>query len=36
LALKGMMGEEVRLPLVPSSTATRELIRKTLTEADLL
>jgi 4-hydroxy-tetrahydrodipicolinate synthase len=36
LAMKGMMGEEVRLPLVPSSTATRELIRKTLTEADLL
>ncbi len=36
LALKGMMGEEVRLPLVPSSTATRELILKTLTEADLL
>jgi 4-hydroxy-tetrahydrodipicolinate synthase len=36
VALKGMMGEEVRLPLVPSSTATRELILKTLTEADLL
>lgn len=36
LALKGMMREEVRLPLVPSSSATRDLIRRTLTEADLL
>jgi len=36
LALMGMMGEEVRLPLVSSSPATRELIRKTLVEAGLL
>ena len=36
LALKAMMGEEVRLPLVPSSTATRELIARTLREAGLL
>ena len=36
LALMGMMGEEVRLPLVSSSPATRDLIRKTLVEAGLL
>ncbi|MFM7556102.1 MAG: 4-hydroxy-tetrahydrodipicolinate synthase [Verrucomicrobiota bacterium] len=36
LALLGMMGEEVRLPLVPSSTATRELMARTLKDAGLL
>ncbi|MBM3848877.1 MAG: 4-hydroxy-tetrahydrodipicolinate synthase [Verrucomicrobia bacterium] len=36
LALLGMMGGEVRLPLVPSSTATRELMARTLKDAGLL
>lgn len=36
LALKGMMTEEVRLPLVPGSDATRALIKKTMEDAGLL
>ena len=36
LALMGLMTEEVRLPLVSVSDATRTLIRSTLEQADLL
>jgi 4-hydroxy-tetrahydrodipicolinate synthase len=36
LALRGQIAEEVRLPLVPATAETKEVIRKQLAKYDLL